>query len=399
MGVVAEATHLHTGRAVALKAILPEWAGRSDVRARLAAEARTLGALCHPGIVEIHDALVDEHTSYLAMERLVGRTLEGLLLARPRLEVRETVQIARALVDALACVHDADIVHRDIKPANVFLSHDRHRGDVVKLIDFGLARPMRETATRAATTIPGEMVGTPAYMSLEQLGAGSVDGRADVYALSATLYECLVGSPAQEGELAEIVARILAGHSPRPVRERRPDVPTPLAELLDAGLSIRPEARPTLDAFATVLRTLVEEQARSEREPPEASEAPLPLWRRIHPRFAFVTRARVWLAGDRVLLGGTEELSSRGLQLRLPPIPRFEGRVRVELSLPGGPLELYGDVRWSRATPRWQGVGLALEPEPTGRFAAYVRELARRYDASPDEEASLLASQRRPEVT
>lgn len=391
MGVVVEAVHLHTGRSVALKRVLDVVDLRDELIARLAREANVLGVVAHPGIVEVLDAYVSpDAPSYLVMEKLVGRTLEGLLLVRPRMPLAEVATIGAAVAGALAYVHECGFVHRDVKPANVFVARDRFRGEMVKLIDFGLATSMDGEAPSVARALTrtGETVGTPSYMAPEQLGGLPVDERADIYALAATLYESLSDVLPGGNSLAAVIERLTAGRRPRPIRELRPDVSERLAEVLDACLSPSREARPPLAALHAALveetTHLATDVLGSSVDAEGPVESPIPLRRRRHPRFAFVTRLRVLLDDGSVVTGGTEELSRNGVQVRLPVSPALTGTLRLQISLPTGPVHVAGEVRWTRVTSQWQLVGIALGAEPTGALAAYVRELAARYRADPE---------------
>ena len=389
MGTVVEAIHLHTGRAVALKRILEVETIRDELLARLAREANVLGAVSHPGVVEVLDAqLSAEGPSYLVMEKLVGRTLEGLLLARPRMPVAAVAVMGAAVASALAYVHERGFVHRDVKPANVFLARDRFRGELVKLIDFGLATVVDgdvPTPDLRQLTRTGETVGTPAYMAPEQLGGLAVDERADIYALAATLYESLTGVLPGGDSLAAVIERVTAGRPHRPVAELCEELSPRLASTIDACLAPSRDARPPLAALRLALE---EEAARGgavellgsavEAEP---TDSPIPLRRRRHPRFAFVTRFRVRLHDGTVLTGTTEELSPHGVQARLPATRVLEGPMRLEIALPSRRVYVDGDLRWCRAAGAWQVAGFALGTESTGALAEHVRELAIRYRA------------------
>jgi serine/threonine protein kinase len=389
MGTVVEAIHLHTGRAVALKRILEVETIRDELLARLAREANVLGAVSHPGVVEVLDAQLSvEGPSYLVMEKLVGRTLEGLLLARPRMPVAAVAVMGAAVASALAYVHERGFVHRDVKPANVFLARDRFRGELVKLIDFGLATVVDgdvPTPDLRQLTRTGETVGTPAYMAPEQLGGLAVDERADIYALAATLYESLTGVLPGGDSLAAVIERVTAGRPHRPVAELCEELSPRLSSTIDACLAPSRDARPPLAALRLALE---EEAARGgavellgsavEAEP---TDSPIPLRRRRHPRFAFVTRFRVRLHDGTVLTGTTEELSPHGVQARLPATRVLEGPMRLEIALPSRRVYVDGDLRWCRAAGAWQVAGFALGTESTGALAEHVRELAIRYRA------------------
>jgi serine/threonine-protein kinase len=201
MGEVYRAKDTRLGREVAVK-VLPESLGRSpDALKRFHREARAVAALSHSHILGIHDVGESDGTVYAVMELLEGETLRGRLSASaipPRKAVEYALQIARGL----AAAHDRGIVHRDLKPENVFLTKE----GVVKILDFGLAmltaRPSQEadlSQSPTAGTQPGIVLGTPGYMSPEQVRGRAVDHRTDLFALGAILFEMLTGRRAFHG--------------------------------------------------------------------------------------------------------------------------------------------------------------------------------------------------------
>ncbi len=200
MGVVYEARDDRLGRAVAIKTI--RGTEESDqARRQLWREARSLARVSHPHVCQVFDAGEDGKTLFLVMELLEGQSLAGRLASGP-LPVPEAVQIAREILEALIALHGLQIVHHDLKPSNVFLTPHG-----VKLLDFGLARPAgaampgdREGEPAPATiTAPGRMVGTPHYMTPEQVGGQAAGPAADIFAAGCILYEMLAGKRAFDG--------------------------------------------------------------------------------------------------------------------------------------------------------------------------------------------------------
>ncbi len=196
-GVIYEAARISDGMPVAIKLLRAAAAHEAIASDRLRREAEALGLSWHPNVVEVIDeGHLADGTSYMVMELLRGESLASRLQSKTRLTPRELLPIAMQVCDALAAVHAAGVVHRDIKPSNVFLAVDRDDPagpERVKILDFGIARVEWEE-TRITNT--GGPLGTPGYMSPEQeTGQGEVDGRSDLYALGAMLYECLVGDP------------------------------------------------------------------------------------------------------------------------------------------------------------------------------------------------------------
>jgi serine/threonine-protein kinase len=196
-GVIYEAVRISDGMPVALKLLRAAAAHEAVASDRLRREAEALGLSWHPNVVEVIDhGHLPDGTAYLVMELLRGESLATRLRNKSRLTPRELLPIAMQVCDALAAVHAAGVVHRDLKPSNIYLAVDRDDPagpERVKLLDFGIARVEWEQ-TRITNT--GGPLGTPGYMSPEQeTGMSEIDGRSDVFALGAVLFECLVGEP------------------------------------------------------------------------------------------------------------------------------------------------------------------------------------------------------------
>ncbi len=247
MGAVYRARDLHTDALAALKTV-----GQADAHSleRFAREARLLADLHHPGIVKyLAHGRTAEGDLYLAMEWLDGEDLAARLESRPP-SPRESLRVVAQVAAALAVAHARRIVHRDLKPSNLFLSDfDIAR---VKVLDFGVAR----LAQQEGPTATGVVVGTPQYMSPEQArGLGTVDARADVFALGAVLHRLLTGRlPFPGRTLGEVLAQVIHADPPR-VRELRPELPAALDELVARMLQKDPEARPR-DAGAVLVELM-----------------------------------------------------------------------------------------------------------------------------------------------
>ncbi|WP_437319394.1 protein kinase domain-containing protein [Sorangium sp. So ce385] len=236
MGEVFRARDRSSGRDVAVKVLLER---RLDDEVRFTREAAVLSELRHPGIVEyVTSGETPSGQRYLVMEWLAGEDL-SVRLARGALGVDEALALGARVAEALAAAHARGVVHRDLKPSNIFLvERDVTRA---KVLDFGIARRGdAKTITRA-----GALLGTPGYMAPEQARSGrDVDARADVFALGCVLFECLTGTPAFLGDdLIAILAKVLAEEAPR-VRERCPQVPEALEQLVSRMLAKEPEERP-----------------------------------------------------------------------------------------------------------------------------------------------------------
>jgi eukaryotic-like serine/threonine-protein kinase len=261
MGVLYRARDTRLDRDVAIKVLRPEATFDAARRRRLVQEAKAASALNHPHIVTVHDvgqASVDgQEVAFIAMECISGRGLDRLLAER-RPSVAEALDIALQIAEAVAAAHGAGIIHRDLKPANVMLSDAGH----VKVLDFGLAK-MREgpgaglatpegaTVTRAPApaettapmTHPGAFVGTPAYMSPEQVDGKSADARSDVFAMGTLLYEMLAGQRPFRGDTPVSLLSAILRDSPPPLRSLRPDVPRYLQRVVERCLAKNPDER------------------------------------------------------------------------------------------------------------------------------------------------------------
>lgn len=300
MAIVYKATQRSTGRQVAVKrlALSREFSAEDlvDVRERFMREARAARTLDHPDILQVVDAGQDGRDAWIALEYVLGRDLSTFTKPGQLLPVREVVQLGARLARALHYAHSQGVIHRDIKPANVML--DRVNGSL-KLMDFGIARVGDGSRTRT-----GLVLGTPSFMSPEQLAGLTVDGRSDLYSLGVLLYQLLAGSlPHQSDSMARLMQQIATEPAPD-VRSRRPELPESLALVLALSLEKRPELRypsgeqlardldavlvmdlqtdpavpqghqPQDAAFAQTLRLTPEEAGQNRRSPAEPHEPP-----------------------------------------------------------------------------------------------------------------------------
>ena len=244
MGEVYRATDTKLGRAVALKILPTEMAHDPDRLARFHREARAVAALNHPNVVTLYSVEECDGVHFLTMELVEGLSLDRRIAAGG-LPVGQIIEIAGALGEALAAAHEKGIVHRDLKPANVMVTAEGR----VKVLDFGLAKDVgAETSTDATLTSAGRtqagiVMGTPAYMSPEQVSGRTLDHRTDIFSLGVVLHEMATGRRPFEGtSSAELVSSILRDIPPL-VTDARPDLPSDLARVIRRCLEKDPRHR------------------------------------------------------------------------------------------------------------------------------------------------------------
>ncbi|MEU3484202.1 serine/threonine-protein kinase [Streptomyces massasporeus] len=241
MGQVWRATDRELGRVVAVKILPPELTRHEEFRVRFRREARTIASLSHRNIAVLHDVGEDvrdggETTPFLIMEFIDGRTVADALAEGP-FTVERALEVGRGIAEALAHSHAQGLVHRDIKPSNVMLTSE----DGVKVLDFGISKVVAETTTRLTAT--GMTVGTPAYLSPEQLTGGGVDGRSDQYSTGCLLYELLTGRPPFSGDSPFAVMHQHISKEPVAPSELRPLIPAAVDEVVLRALSKDREQR------------------------------------------------------------------------------------------------------------------------------------------------------------
>ncbi|MET0594581.1 MAG: protein kinase [Polyangiaceae bacterium] len=259
MGAVYLAEHPNIGRKVAIKMIRPVFSNDSETLRRFVREARSTAMLRHPALVDIMDYGVHEKTgsAYILMEYLEGESLDARLEREGKLRPAHAADIARQIALGMAAAHRAGIIHRDLKPGNVHLVKDVDRPgvDVVKVLDFGIAKLANHDTNAGPTTRSDVLLGTPRYMAPEQCrGGGHLDHRADIYSLGCLLYEALAGRPPfayqWPGEL--IAAHI--SEAPTPVRAFDPTIPPAIEAIIMRAIAKNPDQRqPTMGDIAREL--------------------------------------------------------------------------------------------------------------------------------------------------
>jgi len=215
MGEVYRARDTKLERDVAIKVLPEDLADDPDRLARLQREAKLLAALNHPSIATVHALEGEEGASFLVLELVTGESLEQKL-AKGRLPVEKALDICKQIAEALEAAHGAGIIHRDLKPANVLVTPDGR----AKVLDFGIAKSMQVDAGVAATahatnlTVAGTLVGTPSYMSPEQVRGGAIDKRADIWAFGCLLFETLTAKSAFGRETLADTLSAIVDHDP-----------------------------------------------------------------------------------------------------------------------------------------------------------------------------------------
>jgi serine/threonine-protein kinase len=239
MGVVYQGKDPKIGRVVAIKtmALSQEFEADElkDVKERFFREAETAGRLTHPNIVTIYDAGEEHDLAYIAMEFLKGKDLTPYNKPDKLLPLEKTLSIIARVADALAYAHKNNVVHRDIKPANIMYEPE---SDSVKVTDFGIAR-----ITDSSRTKTGMVLGTPSYMSPEQIAGKKIEGRSDLFSLGVTLYHLACGKLPFTGEsMAQLMFKI-ANEAHADIRTHNSALPESLSEVLNRALTKEPDQR------------------------------------------------------------------------------------------------------------------------------------------------------------
>jgi serine/threonine protein kinase len=241
---VLRATDTQTGATVAIKVLHPELSASVHAR-RFAREIQVLARLRHANVLAVLDAGTAAHNVYYVMPFVDGESLRQRLDRVGALPLEEALQIARDIASALDHAHGMRVVHRDVKPDNIMIERGPGRA---LLCDFGIARAL-EMASAEQLTRTGMVVGTPEYISPEQVQSGrAVDGRADIYSLGCILYEMLTGQAPFVGPTPQVIITRHIHQAPRSVRVMRPDVPEPVERAIHAAMAKRRDDRPSTGA-------------------------------------------------------------------------------------------------------------------------------------------------------
>jgi len=266
MGNVYRARDLELDEMIALKVLKPEVAGAPGAIDRFRREVKLARRVTHPNVARVFDIGELGGQKILTMELVDGESLAALLTREGPLTLARTIDLSLAICAGVGAAHDVDVIHRDLKPDNVLIAKDGR----VLVTDFGIARAAQGGAAKTF----GGFVGTPAYMAPEQVEGGEVDGRTDIFAFGAMLYEMLTGTIPWPGEspIAVAAARLL--HPPPDVRAARPDAGDRLAELVARCLARSRLERPaSMAQIASAFATITATRAHSTAPPPRVEPA------------------------------------------------------------------------------------------------------------------------------
>jgi serine/threonine-protein kinase len=242
MGRVYLAEHVKMTRQCAIKVMNPSLVTDTESLQRFAREASNAARILHPNVAAVFDYGEADKIVYLVMEYVDGESLSTIILRDGPLDPRRAIDIARQVADGLSAAHELGIVHRDLKPDNVILTHTRGGKEIAKVVDFGIAKAISE-APQDALTRSGLVIGTPEYMSPEQLLGDPVDERADIYSLGCILYQMITGAQAFTADTREQMIRRRLHETPPHVRDFDASLPRRLDTLIVHMLARSPTDR------------------------------------------------------------------------------------------------------------------------------------------------------------
>jgi serine/threonine protein kinase len=348
-----------------------------------------------------------DHGPYVVLEMLEGRGLDGILAARRRLSVADTVLIGRRICSAIAHAHAHGVIHRDLKPSNIFVARNEIGEETVKIIDLGVAAVAEEQLEhldRKLTKVH-EVLGTPEYMAPEQLWGQPIDVRTDVYAIGMSLFECLTGDVPYAGAYPDVLVQVSNAPGPPEVREKRNDVPAALAIVIENALEKDKNAR--FPNAAELGRALVAAAAGVDLAPssllsvsaededivvdhgeaedveraktiqlvrrkedgvsvPASGPHTSPAHRRQFVRAPYVTPVRVFSATGSEIHARSEEISEEGMLVLTPLSFPLGAPLRLQFASPGTGqmIQLSGTVRWLREARGRSAMGIEFVDIP-----------------------------------
>ncbi|MBX7191898.1 MAG: protein kinase [Sandaracinaceae bacterium] len=370
MGIVFEAEHTLTRSPVAIKVLTTAALGWPIVHARLMREARALAVARHPNVASVLDAGVcRSHGPYLVLEMIEGRTLESFVVARNMLDIESTVSVAHQVAAALDHVHAVGVVHRDVKPGNILVTRSPGReGDVLKLLDFGIARVGEgDDVVDRKLTQQTDVLGTIEYMAPEQILDGlPPTASTDVYALGVSLYECLVGDVPFPGTMTQVMSALLAGKPVPSIRAARPDVPPALEAAILRAMRRDPAQRYGTATELAAACTHALGRLPGTLNLLDPRPAPTESTRRQFTRAPYVTPVRV-LGTAGPCDGRTEDVSEGGLLVVTSGVCLEGDRVSVRLPLPssGRVVTLDAIARWAKTQRGQRAIGVEFTDLPS----------------------------------
>ncbi|MCD8139058.1 MAG: serine/threonine protein kinase [Planctomycetaceae bacterium] len=235
LGVVYKARQLSMGRIVALKVLHERWVTDDEFRKRFLVEARLVGRLSHPNLIQVIDVGRYKSTLYFSMEFVDGEAVDAILDREGRMDLQSTVSIAIQVASALEYLHQRRIVHRDVKPGNIMVT----KGGIAKLGDFGFVKSSLESVL----STEGEVLGTPDYISPEAArGEKNLDFRSDLYSLGTTLYHMLTGNPPFGGSVSDVMDQHIKSE-PKSISSITKDLPPKMIEVVEKLMKKRPADR------------------------------------------------------------------------------------------------------------------------------------------------------------
>jgi serine/threonine protein kinase/CheY-like chemotaxis protein len=357
MGAVYEAVREDLANMrVAIKVLHPTFSARPDLVARFRREAETVAALDHPNIVRILDFQTNRgEAAFLVMERLNGESLARAIGKESGLAPSRVVFIASQVLAALGAAHSAGVVHRDLKPDNVFLTTMSGMTDIVKLLDFGIAKLVTPSGEQRLTQT-GVVLGTPPYMAPEHARGGEIDRRADLYAVGCVMYEALTGRPPFSAENYNALLFAIQETDPRSLLELRPDVDPELAAVITRAMQKEPAQRfQDAESMARTLSRWV--------SPRVDTPAPNDI------AFARTRRSRRLSDGTVIELVANGEESSREARPAQPAVPTPEAATKPSLT----PTELPARASFGKRHV-FAAVAAALAVVVLGIFSLWPRQ-------------------------